>query len=318
MKKRIFALALAVAMLLGLAACGEKEYDNLILSLDESSQNEQGGSNAESLENAAPAAAQIDPFEGLTVTFEGISPFCTVIINNANCSDLAQEMVEYSVSPDTVTTEGQFALGESVTIYASLRSSSGYTNETQPTYALTQTEKAWKVENVPEYLTSIPEELDLSDFLQEEQDYLTSITAWTQNDKAPFGVGGDNFWGGIKFKSFSDLNLESAYFSSMKKSAYSKYQNDLEYFNCIDLNYSIRITVANDNKESTEVRHIAVFAKNIVRYPDGSLGWGIDDPAALDFEYDWNATGQKDLIAKHITAARADYNVTEITARIKS
>lgn len=48
MKKRIFALALAVAMLLGLAACGEKEYDNLILSLDESSQNEQGGSNAES------------------------------------------------------------------------------------------------------------------------------------------------------------------------------------------------------------------------------------------------------------------------------
>ena len=310
MKKRIFALALAVAMLLGLAACG----DNLILSLDESSQNEQGGSNAESLENAAPAAAQIDPFEGLTVTFEGISPFCTVIINNANCSDLAQEMVEYSVSPDTVTTEGQFALGESVTIYASLRSSSGYTSETQPTYALTQTEKAWKVENVPEYLTSIPEELDLSDFLQEEQDYLTSITAWTQNDR-PFEVGENGLF---KFKSFSDLNLESAYFSSMKKSAYSKYQNDLEYFNCIVLNYSIRITAARKNKESTEVRHIAVLAKNIVRYPDGSLGWGIDDPAALDFEYDWNATGQKDLIAKHITAARADYNVTEITARIKS
>ena len=309
MKKRIFALALAVAMLLGLAACGEKEYDNLILSLDESSQNEQGGSNAESLENAAPAAAQIDPFEGLTVTFEGISPFCTVIINNANCSDLAQEMVEYSVSPDTVTTEGQFALGESVTIYASLRSSSGYTSETQPTYALTQTEKAWKVENVPEYLTSIPEELDLSDFLQEEQDYLTSITAWTQNDR-PFEVGENGLF---KFKSFSDLNLESAYFSSMKKSAYSKYQND-----CIVLNYSIRITAARKNKESTEVRHIAVLAKNIVRYPDGSLGWGIDDPAALDFEYDWNATGQKDLIAKHITAARADYNVTEITARIKS
>lgn len=314
MKKRIFALALAVAMLLGLAACGEKEYDNLILSLDESSQNEQGGSNAESLENAAPAAAQIDPFEGLTVTFEGISPFCTVIINNANCSDLAQEMVEYSVSPDTVTTEGQFALGESVTIYASLRSSSGYTSETQPIYALTQTEKAWKVENVPEYLTSIPEELDLSDFLQEEQDYLTSITAWTQNDR-PFEVGENGLF---KFKSFSDLNLESAYFSSMKKSAYSKYQNDLEYFNCIVLNYSIRITAARKNKESTEVRHIAVLAKNIVRYPDGSLGWGIDDPAALDFEYDWNATGQKDLIAKHITAARADYNVTEITARIKS
>lgn len=314
MKKRIFALALAVAMLLGLAACGEKEYDNLILSLDESSQNEQGGSNAESLENAAPAAAQIDPFEGLTVTFEGISPFCTVIINNANCSDLAQEMVEYSVSPDTVTTEGQFALGESVTIYASLRSSSGYTSETQPTYALTQTEKAWKVENVPEYLTSIPAELDLSDFLQEEQDYLTSITAWTQNDR-PFEVGENGLF---KFKSFSDLNLESAYFSSMKKSAYSKYQNDLEYFNCIVLNYSIRITAARKNKESTEVRHIAVLAKNIVRYPDGSLGWGIDDPAALDFEYDWNATGQKDLIAKHITAARADYNVTEITARIKS
>ena len=314
MKKRIFALALAVAMLLGLAACGEKEYDNLILSLDESSQNEQGGSNAESLENAAPAAAQIDPFEGLTVTFEGISPFCTVIINNANCSDLAQEMVEYSVSPDTVTTEGQFALGESVTIYASLRSSSGYTSETQPTYALTQTEKAWKVENVPEYLTSIPEELDLSDFLQEEQDYLTSITAWTQNDR-PFEVGENGLF---KFKSFSDLNLESAYFSSMKKSAYSKYQNDLEYFNCIVLNYSIRITAARKNKESTEVRNIAVLAKNIVRYPDGSLGWGIDDPAALDFEYDWNATGQKDLIAKHITAARADYNVTEITARIKS
>ena len=287
MKKRIFALALAVAMLLGLAACGEKEYDNLILSLDESSQNEQGGSNAESLENAAPAAAQIDPFEGLTVTFEGISPFCTVIINNANCSDLAQEMVEYSVSPDTVTTEGQFALGESVTIYASLRSSSGYTSETQPTYALTQTEKAWKVENVPEYLTSIPEELDLSDFLQEEQDYLTSITAWTQND-GPFEVGENGLF---KFKSFSDLNLESAYFSSMKKSAYSKYQNDLEYFNCIVLNYSIRITAARKNKESTEVRHIAVLAKNIVRYPDGSLGWGIDDPAALDFEYDWGLNG---------------------------
>ncbi len=171
------------------------------------------------------------------------------------------------------------------------------------------------MENVPEYLTEIPEELDLSAFLREEQDYLTSVTAWTQDDYVPFRVNGGRFLIGENFKSYSDLKLESAYFSAMKKNSYSKYPNDLEYFNRIDLNYSIQIT---GSTGAQEIRHIAVFAKNIVRNPDGSLGWGIEDPAALDFEYNWNATGQKDLIAENITSAKADYNVAEITARIKS
>ena len=292
-------------LLLGLSACSDNQRENIILASEESKQSAQTSS-------ASVSAANIlDPFDGLSVAFEGVSPFCTVLFNNSKCSEAVQEKVQYSLSPDTITTDGQFALGDSVTVYASLRSS-GYEEET---YALSQTEKSFTMENVPEYLTEIPEELDLSAFLREEQDYLTSVTAWTQDDYVPFGVNGSRFLIGENFKSYSDLKLESAYFSAIKKNSYSKYPNDLEYFNRIDLNYSIQIT---GSTGAQEIRHIAVFAKNIVRNPDGSLGWGIEDPAALDFEYNWNATGQKDLIAENITSAKADYNVAEITARIKS
>lgn len=305
MKVRLPALLLTLVLLLiGLSACADKERENIILASGEE------GPSAASSTNVA-TANRIDPFEGLSVAFEGVSPFCTVLFNNSKCSEIVQEKVRYSLSPDTITTDGQFALGDNVTVYASLQSS-GYEEET---YALAQAEKSYQVKDVPEYLTEIPEELDLSAFLREEQDYLTSITAWTQDDHVPFRVSGGRFLIGETFKSYSDLKLESAYFSAMKKNSYSKYHNGLDQFNRVDLNYSIQIT---GSTGAQEIRHIAVFAKNIVRNPDGSIGWGIEDPAALDFEYDWNATGQKDLIAENITSGKADYNVTEITARIKS
>lgn len=240
----------------------------------------------------------LDPFDGLIVEFDGISPYCTISFNNAKCSNDVQQYVEYSIEENKVTTQGkQFKLNEEVTVYASLKHS------TDKTFTLAKTQQKYKVENVPEYITEITKDIDLSNLKSEAKDYFDSITAFT--------TGGQALDIGSGYVSHTPIQHEDSYFSVMKLNSYSKFKNGRDCFNKIDIMYSTTI------KRSTYPagdynRYFTVCAKNIVRYPDGTIGWGKNDPNTLSFEYNVNGENLQSLINSNITSIKADFNVTKI------
>lgn len=312
MIKKIVSGIIAIIMMLSFSSCSDSERENVVFAGEEN--NEQAERTTDSQTNDTVSGTAIDPFNGLSVSFEGASPFCTILINNSKCSEDVQNDVVYSLEKDTITTEGSFSAGDTVTLYASLRSYYGVPYNSE--LSLISDENTYVVSGVDEYITDFSQDLKTEQLLAQEQDYLASITSWTKSDKRPLDIGEYHHY----FDSYSNLKLESVYFCSLKTSSYSKYKNGLDYFNKFVFNYSINISAKSEvyGDIITEVRHISVFAKNIVLSPDGNIGWGINDPAALDFEYNWNATGQNDLIAENITSLRADYNVAEITELIKA
>lgn len=254
----------------------------------------------------------IDPFEGLVVDFDGISPFCTVSFNNSRCSEAVQINVEYSLSPDTTTTEGYFSLGDDVTVYAFLKNKYDDTQE----YFLSKTSKTYQISDVPQYITEITPDMDLTNLKNEAHDYLESITAFKAGDAIgdwiAIGDQYNNTWG--HYKSSKDPVLNKIYFSALKRSSYSQYPSEKAYFNRIDITYSIAIkgeeAAFNDKYQN---RYFTIIAKNIVQYPDGTIGWGKSNPADLDFEHNIDWTNMESLINVNITANKADYNVTDIS-----
>ncbi|MFR8010432.1 MAG: hypothetical protein ACLU8W_01530 [Clostridia bacterium] len=292
---RISFMALAALTLLTFASCtSNNEY--IIPADDTVPPEEIDGENI---------AEQLNPFEGLSVTFDGISPYCTISLNTSGCSDAVEKYVDFSLSPDSVTTEGNFAAGESVTVYATLREP-----ETGgAAYALSESEKTYLVQDVPEYITEITGDMDLSILKQAANDYLASITAWSVGDYEPMDAPGD-------FQSKGETVAHDSYFCALKANAYNKFSNEVGYFNKISLTYSIDLEIAAGfwgDELQQKTQYFTIDAKNIIRYPDGSLGWGTQDPATMDFEYQTDSTNLESLINKNIVSLKSDYNVSTVT-----
>lgn len=274
-------------------------------SVDDSSENKGKYQSDSELSNTV----SIDPFEGLSVSFDGVSPFCTVSINNSKCTDDAQQNVIYSLSPDTITTEGYFGINDNVTVYASIRNNA----DDDINYILSEEQKTYTVNNVPHYLTEINEDTDLTQFTSELNDYLASITAFKVGE---YPDGWFDGWWKPGFKASKDLEQESSYFSILKKSSYDKYPNETDYVNKINITFSI--SMMSDKDENWQKRYFTICAKNIIQYPDGTIGWGKDDPNDLNFEHniDWN--NMESLINSNITSTKDNYNVTDISAIINN
>ena len=249
----------------------------------------------------------LDPFEGLVVEFNGVSPFCTISFNNARCREEVQMNVEYSLDPNTIVLDKTFEIDETCTVYALLKNP--YAEDQK--YTLSQTSKEYVVKDVPSYITEITDDMDLSHLKTEIKDYLDSITA--------FSVGNDAM-GVHKYYSHTSPTLENIYFSALKLNTYNKFNNEFDYFNKIDILYSTTITSKGNffgDDDGEYNRYFAITAKNIVQYPDGKIGWGKDDPYALSFENNVNSENMESLINSNITSIKTDYNVSQITELLK-
>lgn len=259
-------------------------------------------------DGSAHITKQLDAFAGLVVEFDGISPYCTISFNNAQCSEDVQQYVQYSLDPQEITTEGYFAEGDSVTVYAILTN----TDESS-SYTLQQASQAYTVEDVPVYLESLPEDIDLSEFQAQAADYLASITAFgSETDLVEWGFPG--WWASDRaYKAHEAQVRGETYFSVLKTNMRNKYPEETDYVNRIDITYSIRIM--NQTEDTMQNRYFTITAKNLIRYPDGTLGWGQTDPAAKDFEWFVDATSMESLVNTNVVSNKADYNVTTVTER---
>ncbi len=277
--------------------------------------NEQGenvsepSDNKDSNNNSSKNSTPIDPFEDLIVEFDGISPYCTISFNNSQCSEEVQKYVDYSIEKYDVTTIGrQFKIDEEVTVYAFLKN--GQYPEVSE-FCLTSDTKEYKVENVPEYITEITDDMDLSQLKTEINDYLDSITAFTAGNTA-MGVN--------KYHSHTSPLLENIYFSALKLNSYNKFNGEYDCFNKINLLYSTTITSKGNffgSDDGDYNRYFTICAKNIVQYPNGKIAWGKNDPNTLSFENNVNSENMESLVNSNITAIKTDYNVTDITSILK-
>lgn len=313
--KKVISLLLVSVMMFSLASCGKKKYKYVTYTPEDEIETvtDESGSVVSSDFDGSPNAVLIDPFDGLTVSFDGISPFCTIAINNSKCSEEVQTNVQYSVSPDKITTEGKFAIGDKVTVYASLlKNQSAYSNSTEPQqeYKLTVTEKNFTVENVPKYITELTADMDLTQLKNELADNLAAYTAW----KSGNGVFGKS-WEAGGYRSHSELKLQSCYMSSLKANNYSRFTEERSFntFNRVDVLYSVKIKC--DYKDF--MCYFTLFATNLVQYPDGKIGWGGDDPETLKFENAYSTVSLEDLKNQQITSKKSDFNVTDVTELLK-
>lgn len=260
------------------------------------------------------ATKRLDAFSGLAVEFDGVSPYCTIAFNTAGCSEDAQMHVQYSLDPQEVTTEGYFAVGDSVTVYAILTDAGG---EEGAAYALQKTSQTYTVENVPVYLETLPDDLDLTEFQAQAADSMEALTAFSSTSTlGKWGFGVDI--NGIIFdppyyKAHESPTRGEVYFSALKVNARSKYPEEKDCVNRIDITYSINLMSVED--DAFQKRYFTITAKNLIRYPDGTLGWGQTDPAAKDFEWFVDTTSMESLVNTNVVSGKADYNVTTVTQR---
>lgn len=296
---------LIITTLFTLCSCSSKnDYvnDNRNEGTNNYSGNEEGNTVNSSSSGNSPVDSilELDPFENLIVEFDGISPYCTIAFNNSKCSKEVQTYVNYSLDPNELITDTKLEINQTVTVYAFLIDSYGNT----PQYTLLETSKTYTVTDVPEYITEITEDMDLSKLKKEADDYLTSITAFSTGQESAFGARG-------YYVSHTKINNDNVYFSSAKINSYNKFKNDYDFFNKIDFIFSTVITADFYGTGEYPV-YFTVTAKNLVRYPDGTIGWGTTDPASLSFDHYLNHENMQSLINSNITSIKTDYNVTEI------
>lgn len=255
----------------------------------------------------------INPFTDLSVSFDGISPFCTISYNNAKCSMHVQENISYSLFADKVDNSTFFAIGDRVKVYAIDRNAS---QVQESEYNFMPLEKEFTVSDVPYYLLEITNEDDLTEFKSYAKDYLDSITAWKQADYHPFGTPRGYFVSSDK------LTLHQVHFSSLKYNEYSNIDS-LDYFNRIDMLYSVEIC----NTEFESYTHpfdpipgnyytvyFSIYAENIIKNKQGKIEWQTEGRDLInDFKHNIINTSLNDLINENIVSRKDKYNTVEIS-----
>lgn len=64
-------------------------------------------------------------------------------------------------------------------------------------------------------------------------------------------------------------------------------------------------------------RYFTIYTTNIVQYPDGTIGWGNEDPDSLEFKHTINTKNLENLVNENVTSKKAEYNVTTISELFK-
>ena len=251
-----------------------------------------------------PDPITIDPFKGIKYDVSGISPFCTVSINNQDCSAEAQYYVEYTV-------EGQyFANGDTVTIHA------------KSPYALTKTEDTFRIENAPYYVESL-DGLDCSLLISELRDNVIAETSF-ETKSSICGVSVENFFIGINLSSYqfnayyteiASLEERGAYLLCLKKSLWQDKGDRV--INALKILFSCQVKASGTSfgtrrETDFEPMYLSFELYNIVCYPDGHLGFGRNDPERHDIATGGSVVSYEALKASYVDGHRSEYNVTEI------
>ncbi len=242
----------------------------------------------------------IDPFQGIDFTVSGISPYCTVSVNNAGCSEDAQLYVEYQFDKE------RYKNGETATITARIAT---YYNNVE--YRLTETSMQYTIQDQPEYITSLSD-LDLTLLQQELTDYIVategSASWWNEGHAIAFMdhiVVSDNWdFQESDLFAFSLEEQPEAYLLTLKANHLDNTEKD---FNMLCFTYKV-------NFKGNHIRSAVIKAENLVKYADGSIGWGCEkNTDLLDFSSATVEGTLQNAVDTLIMSDRIEYNASKVT-----
>lgn len=291
--KKVISLVLVLLLLTLMTACGKSKNDGIIVKKgSENSQSDEGFvSQIDATTSSDSARTVLDPFDGIKFETSGISPKCTVTINNQNCSIDAQSVVNYSLDKEF------YANGETAIITATI---SGY--DAVQKYLLSSETTQWNVENQPEYIMSA-DDIDLSQIKPEVEDFIDATIAKETHAGVRWELLGASISGADEVK---DLKAGDIYFQSLKL---QKELPDDSCYNYLTFSYSGKYVSASDGNGSV---FTCVSAANLIKYPDGTLKWGTESTEGFDFKAEGSTKGMEDCIEKAVIVHSDNYNITKL------
>lgn len=228
---------------------------------------------------------KIDPFEKITVSYIGTSPYVEVAVDSSASDDFIQDNISFMPSAE------QLSKGETFTLKAIFDEDVVISEG----YEITKTEQDYTVDNVAFYLNTL-DGVDIKDLQAEMNDILESKTAISKGDSRFGGVyvGFDNI---ISEKS---KKLKSSYLLSLKKQHEDRFSDYTNYNRLIQV-YEHKIKLTDGEK----IMYSVVHSDNLSHSENGELNW----EAQLGFKA---AESYDKLLKDFVTAQKEYYNVTEI------
>lgn len=268
---------------------------------------------------------KLDPFEGLEVQFDGISPYLNYNINNSKCDPKIQQYVTYEVEE-----YDNLSNGDSLKVKAVLNCS----DPTQIDFELSVDEREYEVTGMPEYVTDFSK-VDTTSLDSEIQQYMDSHYMYSSHDGDVLEQGKTygQYWSGdglmgirlekplenFVFDHFIRSELITHYQAVLKANYIGDCTVDSDagnlsekntfnyYFVKYENKYAVKETSNTGDVVSDQKPVITVYIriKNVISYPDGTLKYDI----VLDHNtYTSDETGYFDSIS-----SKGDkYNINEI------
>lgn len=248
---------------------------------------------------------EINPFEGLEIQFDGISPYVTVSYNTSNCPEIINNNVSFETDGEYLKT------GDTFSVQAK------YADEIlgQNGYFISNNSQDYTVNNVPKYVSTF-EEVDFGELKQLMDDYVEaksykSITSTSLFDTAvECWIEPDIWiWGQYYIDSIDSISCEKEYFLTLK--APTNMKNDKIYNEYVRI-YEIGFTAHKLDKTLSGNAYVAVFMNNIAIDTDGSLKYDSTESLNSDLLYHKSEATISIIDANYIIAEKSKYNVYEI------
>ena len=202
---------------------------------------------------------QLDAFKDLTVTFEGASPRCTVVLNNSACSEQVRAAVTYQTDKEF------YANGDTVTITAVLSQSS------EETFALKDKTMACQITHMPAYYDA--DTTASTTFMENElRDFVnTEIGKMTQNNTL-FGIGGYSpSWHYTKVES---VTSSKGYLLTLKDIKQDQYGSaNAPFYNSIRVVADCHAYTGGSDGERQGHIYVCFELNDVIVHPDGQISW---------------------------------------------
>ncbi len=235
----------------------------------------------------------IDPFAGIDYVVTGISPICTVAVNNAGCSEDAQRYVQYSVNKSI------YKNGETVIVTAKLTEDA--LNNELVDYSLTETVTTYTVKDQPEYVSSLSG-IDRAMLKAEADDYVaTHIGAALRS-----GTYGTELFGiDTHYIKSATSTFKSSYLAVAKDLVLNESDN-MDWHNGVGAVYQID-WISSTSSGAGGTIYVVVYIFDIVKYADGTFEFN------TEYTYGSNGASLEDCLDAHINGYKSHYNIFEVT-----
>lgn len=252
---------------------------------------------------------ELDPFEGLELQFDGISPFTTVSFNTAGCDKVVADNIYFSTEANNLSDGDTFTVTAECLHSASELARWGY-------YIKNKT-KEYTVDNPAKYITSV-DEADFTQLNSDMDDYVEAMANSAVGDDCIMNVyvmeySENKHITGMNIQKINGIEDMGGYMMSLKSvgdmsntGVYNKYFR----LYCVKFFWAYESKYHPDSGD--EELYVAIGIDNIYKDKDGNLKFGNGQDFSSDMLYYMSEMTEEELNSKHIVSEKGSYNVTEI------